>query len=56
MEREDPAAVRAAGFKDDPSKPGSEMLRLEKEGRPGWKPGYSMKLPKAASVEVVLNG
>ena len=54
MHREDPGAVSAAGFKDDPSKGGSERLRVEMEGRPGWMPGHSMKMPKPARVEAVI--
>jgi transcriptional regulator with XRE-family HTH domain len=53
-QKEDPAKVAALGFKDDPRKDGREELRLEGEGRPGWKPGQSMRRPKPARTEVVI--
>ena len=46
--------MAALGFQDDPTKDSREELRLEGEGRPGWKPGYSMKRPRPARTEVVL--
>jgi transcriptional regulator with XRE-family HTH domain len=54
LAQEDPAKVAALGFQDDPTKAGHEALRLEGEGRPGWKPGYSMKWPRPANTEVVV--
>jgi DNA-binding XRE family transcriptional regulator len=43
MQKEDPVASRAMGFKDDPRKGDSENLRLEIETFPLWKPGYPMR-------------
>ena len=54
LAREEPARLRAIGFKDDPGKGGEEELRLEVEVRPGWAPGRGMRLPKAAIVEPVV--
>ena len=48
MERQDPAALRAAGFQDDPGKGDQEELRLELNCVPGWAPGRSMQPPKPA--------
>jgi transcriptional regulator with XRE-family HTH domain len=43
MAKEDPAVCRAAGFKDDPRRSDQEMLRLEMETLPLWRPGHSMR-------------
>ena len=48
MYRGDPAALKAAGFKDNPRKKDSEELRLEMEAAPGWAPGRSMTAPRPA--------
>jgi transcriptional regulator with XRE-family HTH domain len=53
LAREEPARVRAVGFKDDPRKADEEALRLEVEVRPGWAPGRRMRLPNASVAEVV---
>jgi transcriptional regulator with XRE-family HTH domain len=42
MQKEDPAACRMMGFKDDPRKSDNENLRLETETIPLWRPGYPM--------------
>jgi len=55
MARQDPAALQAAGFKDDPKKGDREELRLELELVPGWAPGRSMKPPKPAVMVAILN-
>ena len=47
--KEDPAACRALGFKDDPKKRDDEYLRLETELVPIWKPGYSMRAQQKES-------
>jgi len=54
LAREEPARVRAIGFKDDPGKEDEEELRLEVEMRPGWAPGRRMWLPKASAPEFVV--
>jgi transcriptional regulator with XRE-family HTH domain len=43
MQKEDPAACRMMGFKDDPQKGDGENLRLEVETVPSWRPGYPMR-------------
>jgi hypothetical protein len=43
MQKEDPAACRMMGFKDDPRKGEGENLRLEMETVPAWRPGYPMR-------------
>jgi transcriptional regulator with XRE-family HTH domain len=55
MERNDPAALRAAGFIDDPSKGDQEERGLELDCVPGWAPGRSMKPPKPAIMQAVLD-
>lgn len=52
--RQDPAALTAVGFKDDPGKKNSDELRLEMEGTPGWAPGRSMKAPNPAVRSAVV--
>lgn len=52
MERGDPDALKAAGFKDDPGKGEREELRLELELVPGWAPGRSMKTPRPAIMKL----
>ena len=54
MHKDDPAALTAVGFKDNPQKSDTETLRLEMEVRPGWKPGYSMKMPRPACQVAVI--
>jgi hypothetical protein len=54
MRREDPAALRAVGFKDDPRKGDGETLRLEMEAVPGWAPGRSMRTPRPAKKIAVI--
>ena len=53
MQRKDPDALRAAGFKDDRRKGDEEKLRLELELVPGWAPGRNMRTPKPAIMEAV---
>jgi transcriptional regulator with XRE-family HTH domain len=43
MQKEDPAACRVMGFKDDSRKGDGENLRLETETVPMWRPGYPMR-------------
>ena len=54
MARMDPAALLAAGFKDDPAKGDGEELRLELNAVPGWAPGRSMRPPKPGVITAVL--
>ena len=44
MQKEDPAACRFLGFKDDPEKPDEANLRLEAETFPIWWPGRPMRV------------
>ena len=53
-QREEPAKVAALGFKDDRTKRDDAALRLEGEGRPAWAPGRSMRWPRPARTEVVV--
>ena len=48
MQREDPAACRLLGFKDDPKKGDDENLRLEAETVPIWWPGRPMRVSAGA--------
>ena len=48
MARGNPEGLKAARFKDDPSRGDKEELRLELELVPGWAPGRSMKPPRPA--------
>ena len=48
MQKDDPAACRLLGFKDDPAKPDDENLRLEAETIPIWWPGRPMRVAKGA--------
>lgn len=42
QQREDPAACRMMGFKDNPKKGDHENLSLTAETVPAWRPGYPM--------------
>jgi transcriptional regulator with XRE-family HTH domain len=53
MHKIDPAALSAAGFRDNKGKRDGEELRLELEAVPGWAPGRSMNKPKPAIIEVL---
>jgi len=53
MHQRDPAALKAAGFKDDRRKRDEDALRLELELVPGWAPGRSMRPPKPAIMEAM---
>ena len=46
MPREDPAACRVLGFKDDPEKPDDENLLLAAETSPIWWPRRPMRVAK----------
>jgi transcriptional regulator with XRE-family HTH domain len=48
MQKADPTVCRGFGFKDDPSKPENESLRLEMETIPLWAPGREMRGPRRA--------
>ncbi len=52
LARGNPEVLKAAGFKDDPSKGDKEPLRLELEFVPGWAPGRSMKPPQPAVMKL----
>lgn len=54
MARQDGASLKAAGFRDDPTKDEREELRLELKAVPGWAPGRSMKWPKPAVINTVI--
>jgi len=56
MMKADPAALAAAGFKDDHRKPDEAELRLELKVVPGWAPGRSMHPPKPAEMIAVGAG
>jgi transcriptional regulator with XRE-family HTH domain len=43
MARTDPTMARMMGFRDDPKRGDSEMLRLSMETVPVWMPGHSMR-------------
>jgi transcriptional regulator with XRE-family HTH domain len=43
MRKEDPAACRAMGFRDDPRKSDKESLTLETTTFPIWRPGFPMR-------------
>ncbi|MEI8045458.1 MAG: helix-turn-helix transcriptional regulator [Verrucomicrobiota bacterium] len=47
MQKDNPAACRLMGFKDDPTKSDKENLQLEAETIPVWQPGHSMRGPQA---------
>lgn len=51
MARFDPAALKAAGFKDNPKMGDREELRLELDLVPEWAPGRSMKPPRPAKMK-----
>ena len=54
MARGNPEGLKAAGFKDDPSRGDREELRLELELVPGWAPGRSMKPPRPAIMTMAF--
>ena len=56
MQKRDPAALKAAGFKDARRKRDEDALRLELELVPGWAPGRSMRPPKPAIMEAMQPG
>ena len=55
MARGNPEGLKAAGFKDDPSRGDNEELRLKLEMVPGWAPGRSMKTPRPAVMTLAPN-
>ena len=55
MARGNPEGLKAAGFKDDPSRGDLEKLRLELELVPGWAPGRSMKPPRPVVMKLAPN-
>ena len=52
MARGDAEALKAAGFKDDPTKGDRDTLRLELKLVPEWSPGRSMKWPRPAAMKL----
>lgn len=53
MARQDGARLKAAGFRDNPTKDEREELRLDLKVVPGWAPGRSMKWPKPTVMNTV---
>lgn len=53
MLKQDPAALKSAGFIDDSQKRDDETLTLELELVPGWAPGRSMQPPRPAVLEAL---
>jgi len=56
MAKQDPRALKAAGFRDIRQKRDNEQLKLVLEFRPGWAPGRSMTPPKPAVMSAILSG
>jgi DNA-binding XRE family transcriptional regulator len=52
MHRKSPAAMEAAGFKDNPTKRDDEELFLGSEAVPAWEPGGSLRGPRPARTRL----
>ncbi len=54
MARQDPEALKAAGFRDSAGKADEERLRLELEVAPDWAPGRRMHPPRPAAMRALV--
>ncbi len=54
MARQDPEALKAAGFRDSAGKADGERLRLELELAPDWAPGRRMHPPRPAAMRALV--